>query len=179
VSRFARTFIRYVLLIFAWLCAAPCFAVGHLYEKTDNGWYIYKEDKSCVAYIDFPDGMMLRFSNRADENRMYFSIFSENWEHLSPLEGQTITLSLKFLELRRNHGTMAGVIRNLDGRMGFSGADLSNSDILLALAGSPSLDIAVLYSNSRKEMVVASLNLKGGQLGVLHLNECTEKHFSK
>lgn len=164
------------LCAIAIMSAVPASAQQVLYNETDSGWFIYKEAQSCVAYADFETGTMLRLSNRADEHRLYFSAFNEGWEHLRPLAGQNVSLYLNFPSLNRGHGTAAVVVEN-QGRMGFAGADLSNEEVLLTLAGANSLSLEVIYRGSTKPVTVDRLRIVGGGEAALLLTECSRKYF--
>lgn len=164
-----------VLSAIAMSSPVPANAQEVLYRETDSGWFIYKEAQSCVAYIDFETGTMLRLSNRTDEHRLYFSAFNESWEHLRPLAGQNVSLYLNFPGLKRGHGTAAVVVEN-QGRMGFAGADLSNEEVLLTLAGSNSLNLEVIYGGSSKPVTVDRLRIVGGGEVALLLTECSREH---
>lgn len=172
-----RVLIALSVVVCTFFSAPRAEAQRELYKETSEGWFIYREDKSCVAYADFASGTMLRFSNRADEHRMYFSAYNASWEHLRPLDGRSVTLSLNFVGLKRAYGTAAGIITNPDGRMGFSGADLSDSAILLALAGDPNMTLEVRYEGSKKAVTVENFRLGGGRQAALHLTECTDNFF--
>jgi hypothetical protein len=167
-------------LLFGTFCATaissavPASAQQSLYKKTESGWFIYKEAKSCVAYADFETGTMLRLSNRVDEHRLYFSAFNENWEHLRPLAGQNVSLFLNFPNLKRGHGTAAVIVEN-QGRMGFAGADLANNEVLLTLAGSTALNLDVIYAGSVKPVTVDRMRIVGGGEMALLLTECSEE----
>lgn len=158
------------------LSASSVSAEQTLYRQTDDGWFIYVEERSCVLYADYDD-LMVRFSNRVDQDRVYFSIVAERWNHLRPRIGEPAMLMLHFTNLRHGYGAGGLIIRNPDGRMGYSASDFDSEETLRLLATSDGLMVQTLIDGRRETL--ANLVLTGAGIAVMHLEECTARHFPR
>ena len=151
-------------------------AAQQLYRQTEDGWFIYIEDRSCVLYGDFAEGIMVRFSHRADENRIYFSIVGETWNHLRQRIGQSVMIGLEFPELERILGSVGMIIRNPDGRMGYTGNSFGIDDVLRYLSTGGRMAVKIQEGRGAYQ-TVARMQLRGGAVAAMHLAECNERHF--
>ena len=176
-----RHFLRLVgiaLLFSASLASAD----QNIYRETDDGWFIYAEDRSCVMYGDYiiepGTEIMLRFSARTDENRMYFTVVSDTWEFLTPAIGETVLLSLNFPEVRSGLSAPGMVIRSPDSRMGYAGSGFGIEEVENYLASNNVLEIEV-GAMGQAQRSVAGLTLNGAAEAVMHLAQCNETYFPR
>ena len=167
---------RLCLFALGLLTTSAASAEQTLYRQTDDGWFIYVEERSCVLYADYDD-LMVRFSNRVDQDRVYFSIVAERWDHLRPRIGEPAMLMLRFTDLRHGYGAGGLIIRNPDGRMGYSASDFDSEETLRLLATSDGLMVETLIDGRREN--IANLELTGAGIAVMHLEECTARHFPR
>lgn len=170
---------RWVKLIVLLLVGTAAAAEQRLYRETDEGWFIYVEDRSCVMYVDYErEGRetTMRFSARTDENKVYFSIFSDEWEHLTPEIGTPIMLLLEFPELRDALGGPGIVIRNPDSRMGYTANSFPIAELERRLATTNRLLVKVSLRNGPLQ-TIADFNTAGAAIASMHLAQCTEDNF--
>ena len=165
---------RKLLLAIAML-ASPALADGDPYWK-GQGYFVYHEDRSCALYVDFDDGGMLRVSDRRDENRAYVMIVNTKWNSFAEREGAVFTMSLASPSLKVGYGSAAQVIRNVDGRFGFSGGDYPNGELLDMLARTDVLSISAVGTHLRPTTLV-NLGLPGSAVAVAKLRECSGRFF--
>jgi hypothetical protein len=150
-----------------------------LYRETSDGWFIYVEDRSCVAYVDFDGDTMLRFSDRTDEHRMYFTAVSGGWQHLRPRLGAGVMLGLEFPEIGGAIQASGGmIIENPDGRLGYTGASFGGEQIR-RLVGSGTRMVLHIWGENEPAAVVGSFSLAGGAAAAETLAECGERHFER
>lgn len=142
-----------------------------------NGWFVYDEPKSCVLYTDTPSGTMVRFSDRQDEGRLYFLVVNSAWQMFRPRVGETLMLYVFFPHLNRGYGTAALIIENVDGRIGFSGADLPGDSILQALAAEKGMVMRALFNGDKSTADVERLDTTGAASAVSKLGDCSLEHF--
>ena len=171
-----------IAVAFAAMSAAPALADQTLYEQTDDGWYVYVEDRSCVAYVDheFADGdsTMMRFSSRLDEDRTYFSIVSEDWQMLAPMAGQGLTLYLDFPEANIAYGSAGMVMVNPDGRVGFTAANFDIKTVQDQIRKGHTLRVTVQMPD-KPLLNVATLDIGGADKAMAILGECSGKNFAR
>ena len=160
------------------LACAPARAQQTLYKQTEDGWFIYKEDKSCALYSDFETGTMLRFSYRSDESRIYFSAFNKAWEMMRPRLGESVMLFLEFPRIKQVHGSAGIVLANLDGRLGFTGDAFGLEEIPRALANEGGMVLKVLWKDGGDAVEIDSFGTDGGAMAVEHLIDCSRQHFA-
>jgi hypothetical protein len=158
---------------------SPAAVDQRLYRETEDGWFIYVEDRSCVMYADYEEGaadLMLRFSARTDENRIYFTVVSSAWERLTPRIGATGMIMLEFPELKQALAAVMMVIRNGDSRMGYTANDFTIEEMERLVATGGKVAIKVMLGDGPLE-TVADLSLDGGAVATMHLAQCTEENF--
>lgn len=144
-----------------------------LFRQTDDGWFVYNEEKSCVLYADFESGTMIRLSYRADEHRVYFSAFNANW-HFSDL-GETLMVSLHFPELGRIHSSAGLVVANPDHRHGYA-ADSFGRDFIDDFAASTGMILQVMR-NGEANVDIESFDLTGADHAIRMLQACHANFF--
>ena len=165
-----------LLAVTAAFVAAPAMADQRLYRETDDGWFIYIEDRSCAMYADLPSGTMLRFSNRTDENRIYFTAVNEHWGFLRPRLGGNLTLDLDFVDIGRGLGSAGLVIENPDGRLGYTGNSFPTEITLRYLSTGGRLAIRGTFEATPR-VLIEGVNLQGSALAVDHLIDCQHQNF--
>lgn len=157
--------------------ASPASAEQRLYHETPGGWFIYIEDRSCVAYIDYEHGaeqeLMMRFSAREDENRMHFSIVSHAWEMLTPLIGKQAMLFLEFADTEQNFGANSIVLRAPDGRMGLGANAFGIEEVIRQLATNETLRVQAKVENGPMTPI-AEVGLRDAAVAMMHLGQCGE-----
>ena len=154
---------------------APARAEQVLYAQTSAGWFIYKEQQSCAAYLDFPNGLMLRFSHRVDEKIMYFNIHGSELGFLKPRVGENVQLMLGFDNLAIAWAAY-GVVNELPGgRLGVTSGGLPDADLLMAISSSPNVNIDLLPP--KPPATIAKVKLSGGDIAAFKLMDCSRKHF--
>jgi hypothetical protein len=171
---------RYGTVIAVALCgfaASSLSAQQSLYKKTDDGWFIYKEEKSCVLYADFPNGTMIRISNRTDEARLYFLALNDAWKPLKPRVGETLMMFIEFPTLRRVWGSAAMIIENDDGRIGFTGDAFPVEETLRGLSNEKGFTLKVMYEREDKPTLPGNFGAVGAAMAVTHLTECSLQYF--
>lgn len=144
-----------------------------LFRQTDDGWFVYREDKSCALYADFESGTMIRLSYRADEHRVYFSAYNRGWQ-FSDL-GNTLMIHLYFPDLKRAHGSAGIVVENPDHRHGYS-ADSFGRDFIDDFAASSGMILQVMR-NGKESIDVESFDLAGSDHAVRLLQACHSNFF--
>jgi hypothetical protein len=149
-----------------------------LYQETPDGWTIYREARSCALYTDTEAGTMLRFSDRTDENRLYFMAVNVAWKLLKPREGEMLSIYLEFPHIRRLYGSSAMIVENIDGRMGFTANSFATEDIMLGLASEQGLIVSIMFNNDKSKIELERLETRGGAIAATHLRECSLHHFS-
>lgn len=173
---------RFLLLLSLAGLSSPVAAEQRLYRETPEGWFIYAEDRSCVAYIDYEQGngreLMLRFSAREDENRMHFSIVSHAWERLTPLIGEPAMLSLEFPDTGQNYAALAMVLRSPDSRMGLGGSAFGIDEVTRQLATN---DTLLVQAKVRNEPLapIAKVGLRDAAVAMMHLGQCSEQYAKR
>ena len=172
-----------IALVLSAMTAAPAIAAEQsLYEQTDDGWYVYVEDKSCVAYVDhgYDNGnsTMMRFSSRVDEGRTYFSIVSPDWTMLEPLAGETLMLYLDFPKNNKAYGSSGMIMINPDGRPGFTAADFDIAELHEEISHEDEMRITVQMAG-KPMLNVATVDIAGSDKAMTALEECTRKNFSQ
>lgn len=169
------------LMVPAVLYASPSAAEQVLYKETDEGWFIYVEDRSCVAYIDYnkPDGgtLMMRFSARQDEHKTYFSIVSNKWDHLTSHIGDGASIYLDFPEKKSGHGSAAMVIRNPDSRMGYAASGFGIDNLAGDISSTKVLSVSVIREGQSAAQKLVTVPLVGADVAMMHLGQCSEEHF--
>lgn len=155
--------------------ASPAIAQDQPAYWAENGYYVFHEDKSCVLYTDYQTGTMLRISDRRDEGRIYFSAFNAGWEKLNQINGQTVTITILFNPANQGVGGAGVIVRNPDGRMGFSGNSY-NSSLLTSMARSTSMTVSVVRSNGQGGKV-EDFALDGTTAAIAQLRACSARYF--
>jgi hypothetical protein len=158
------------------LASAPATAEQRLYRETPDGWFIYVEDRSCVMYADLPSGTMLRFSNRTDEQRVYFAAVNDDWDFLRESVGEVFTMLLSFPELQRGLGSAGGVFENPDGRFGYTAANFTSDPMFRYLSTGGRMTIDIKFGTTPMSRI-ETVTLRGAAMAVTHLAECTEENF--
>jgi hypothetical protein len=144
-----------------------------LFRQTDDGWFVYQEQKSCALYADFDTGTMIRLSYRADEHRVYFSAYNRNWKFTDL--GETLMIHLHFPDLGRMHGSAAVTVENPDGRQGYS-ADSFARDFIDDFALSNGMILQVMW-NGDENIDVETFDLVGSDHAVRLLQTCHANFF--
>jgi hypothetical protein len=181
-----RTAARRLCVAAAWLAASALLGGAaapeprqELYRETPDGWFIYVEDRSCVAYVDFAGDTMLRFSDRTDESRMYFTAVSGGWQDLAPRVGEGVMLGLEFPDVGGAiQGSAGMIIENPDGRLGYTGASFGGEQIR-RLVGSGTRMVLHIWGENQPRTVIGRFNLAGGAVAAETLAECGTRHFGR
>lgn len=172
--------IRWIILVTLSLMGTAAIAEQRLYRETGEGWFIYVEDRSCVMYVDYErEGgarTTMRFSARTDENKVYFSVVSEEWEHLTGQIGAPAMLVLYFPELGEGLSGPGMVIRNPDSRMGYTANSFPVAELDRRLSSTSRLIVRVGLRNGPVE-AVAAFSTPGAAAASMHLAQCTEENF--
>lgn len=182
----------FALLVAASVAGAPAQAQTEqrLYRETDEHWFIYVENESCVAYVDYHSGdqdVTFRVSHRPDVGRVFFMAYGNLFERYREGIGESILLGLGFESSREFLGSVGMVIRNTDGSMGVSGSEfdideifqrmLSKRDVLIRI-----MPNAVPGRNARVVQATTDFGpfpLNGANIAMMHLQECTARNFAR
>jgi hypothetical protein len=181
---------RLAVTAFALCTAFPSSAQQSLYRETEDGWFIYVEDRSCVMYADFGEGrqeITLRFSNRVDENRVYFTAYGRYFEPARDYIGELILLGIGFDDENRFLGAAGMVIRQPDGVMGVTGSDYEPSELFRLMSTRRTLRIQIRPNGAsgpqsrafRDTVNIGPFQLPGAAVAVMHLEECTARNFGR
>lgn len=172
-----RAVVRFLALMAAVaLPLLPASAEQRLYHQTVDGWFIYVEDRSCVLYADFDEDTMLRFSHRSDVQRLYFTVMSGMWTHLSTRIEERVMIGLQFPDIAQNLASSGTIIRNIDGRMAYTGNGFAIDEVLRFLSTGGRM--AVLVDDAGNGWrTVATFQLGGGAIAAMYLAECNRRHF--
>jgi hypothetical protein len=166
--------LRYFSLTVFW--AAHTLHVPVAAQQTHFGSHgiftIYREERSCTLYADFPSGTMMRLSDRRDEGRAYVNFVNRAWR---AVPSGTLTMTITFPELGRGHATAAQVISFDDGRRGYAGGDLANADLLADFSSSD----VMLLSTARNGPAVEQerFNITGSAEAFRMMRRCSSRYF--
>lgn len=174
-----RSFSAVAMAAFLLLPCASASAQQTLHQETPEGWFIYREGKSCVLYFDTPRGTMLRFSSRREVNRTYFSAFNEAWSLLGPRLNEGLTIYLNFPKLKRGYGSAGTVVKNVDDRLGITGNSFPVDELNRLMTAEGSMTVKVMFRDNKQAADIEAVNLAGAAVAVNHLAECTEKYFGE
>lgn len=164
-------FAGFLMTLAVALAPVPAAASQALHSRTESGYFIYREDRSCALYADYGSGTMLRLSYRTDENAVYLLAVNEGWGELAAHE--TVTAEAAFPDLRKGHGFGAAVIE-LDGRSGVSGA--LDPEFLEEFAASRVLTLSIVTAEGSRQL--ESFAPEGAEEAVRLLRACTQRHFA-
>lgn len=145
------------------------------YKITKDGWYIYKEELSCVAYADFGE-TTIRISDRVDQDKLFFSIVNTNWGVLANDIGKSETMILMFPEIKKGLAAPSMIIRNTDKRYGYIVADFSKEKFISYIS---SQDKMIIKISDHQEKIISKLILRGSAIGLMNLEQCTDEFFNK
>ena len=141
-----------------------------LYGESGDGYYVYKEDKSCVLYADYQSGTMMRLSYRTDEGVLYVMVVNAAWDGI--VAGGSASLRASFPDLGQGHGFAAAVV-DVDGRKGFSG--IVAPEFLDQYARSEGLVLSIASADGSDEL--EAFVLDGGEEAVGLLLSCSGQYF--
>ena len=167
----------------AFILSAPqsADAAQRLYKETPDGWFIYVEERSCVVYFDYegPSGseMMIRFSARTDQNRLYFSIVSSGWDSLAADIGNGANIYLAFPGWPEAFVSAGMTIRNPDGRMGYAADGFTIEEVGRAASSSGVMEVGVRAGDAPNYQKVSEVPISGAAVAWMHLDQCTAINF--
>lgn len=180
---------RLTTFLAALLLAAPVSAQQALYRETDEGWFIYREAESCVAYVDFGNGaqaVTFRLSNRPDVGRLFFTAYGSLFERFREGIGESIMLGLGFESSREFLSSIGMILRNTEGSMGVTTSEFDVEELFRLMMSKRNVLIRVMpnAAPSRNARIVGStidfgpFPLEDGNIAMMHLQECTARYFS-
>jgi hypothetical protein len=181
------------LLLAAIFAGAPAQAQTEqrLYRETDEHWFIYVENQSCVAYVDYHNGdidVTFRLSHRPDVDRMFFTAYGNQFERYREGIGESILLGLGFESSREFLGSVGMIIRQSDGVMGVSGSEFDIAEMFQRMSTKRDVLIRIMPNaapTSHNARVVNATTdfgpfpLNGSAIAMMHLQECTARNFPR
>ncbi len=170
------------------LIASTASAQQTLYRETDDHWFIYVEAESCVAYVDYHNGdidVTFRVSHRPDVDRIFFTAYGNQFERYREGIGESILLGLGFDSSREFLGSVGMIMRNLGGEMGVHGSEYDIEEFFRLMMTKREVLIRVMQNGApgQSAHVVSGTTdfgpfpLTGAQIAMMHLQECTSRHF--
>lgn len=152
------------------LASTPAPSNQSLYGQIGDGYYVYKEEKSCALYADYQSGTMMRLSYRTDEGVLYVMVVNPGWQQI--VAGGSASLHAAFPDIGQGHGFAAALV-DIDGRKGFSG--IVAPEFLDHYSRSEGLILSIASADGSDEL--EGFALDGGDEAVELLLSCSRSHF--
>ena len=99
-----------------------------VYAKFGQAFTVYRGVSYCEFFIDFDDGLVLRFNAHGDRSDLYFNVSSARWKYLSPSVGRSAQVNFSFQRGAREYGYSGmGLVYERSGHFGFGGSNLDRA----------------------------------------------------